>query len=410
MGKYDGYTLVFDIDGTLCPVKSKNEKYEDLIPYCNIVEKIRYYKGEGAKIVLFTSRNMNSYNGNLGLIHKNTAPILMDWLEKWEIPFDEILYGKPWPGHKGFYIDDRTVRPDEFLRYSAEELEEICDDSHLGKSAGGCMDKKLNVIITMAGAGSRFRRAGYHCPKYMIEAKGRTLFEWSLESLRGYTPIVSKYIFVVRSEDGSKGFIAEQCKELGICQYEVLELDHATDGQATTCMYAIGHCNPEEAILVYNIDTYVEPYEMKFEDISGDGHIPCFHAEGEHWSFVKVDESGKAVEVREKKRISDNCTLGAYYFSSAKLYKTIYNEYYLSDFHMEKNEKYIAPMYNYMIEKGYPVTISIVDEKKVHVLGTPDELKEFIALSSSESGNPAVSAAKPHRKNCFPQHLEEGHR
>lgn len=123
------YSFVFDIDGTLCPIKKKEEKYEDLIPYGNIVQKLRYYKENGAKIVLYTSRNMNSYNGNIGLINKNTAKTLLEWLDKWDIPYDEIVYGKVWPGHNGFYVDDRTVRPDEFLNCSVEELVSICEKS-----------------------------------------------------------------------------------------------------------------------------------------------------------------------------------------------------------------------------------------------------------------------------------------
>jgi capsule biosynthesis phosphatase len=126
---YKDYSFVFDIDGTLCPIKGKEERYEDLVPYSNMVDKLRYYKENGAKIVLFTSRNMNSYGGNIGLINKNTAKVLLDWLEKWDIPYDEILYGKPWPGHKGFYVDDRTVRPDEFLTKTVDELNEICISS-----------------------------------------------------------------------------------------------------------------------------------------------------------------------------------------------------------------------------------------------------------------------------------------
>ena len=133
---YSAYSFVFDIDGTLCPIKKKEEKYEDLVPYKEMVEKLRQYKELGAKIVLFTSRNMNSYNGNIGLINKNTARILQDWLDKWEIPYDEIIYGKPWPGHKGFYLDDRTVRPDEFLSKSVEELDRICKQSQCGGSNG----------------------------------------------------------------------------------------------------------------------------------------------------------------------------------------------------------------------------------------------------------------------------------
>lgn len=126
---FEDYTFVFDIDGTLCPIKKKDEKYEDLVPFHNIVEKIKFYKKNGAKIILYTSRNMNSYKGNIGLINKHTAVILHDWLEKWNIPYDEIVYGKVWPGHKGFYVDDRTVRPDEFLKYSVEKLDEICNKS-----------------------------------------------------------------------------------------------------------------------------------------------------------------------------------------------------------------------------------------------------------------------------------------
>lgn len=122
---YEDLTFVFDVDGTLCPVKKEDERYEDLVPYPEMVEKIREYKRGGAKIVILTSRNMNSFNGNIGLINAKTAKILLAWLDKWEIPYDEIVYGKPWPGHHGFYVDDRTVRPSEFLDKSVEELDEI---------------------------------------------------------------------------------------------------------------------------------------------------------------------------------------------------------------------------------------------------------------------------------------------
>ena len=129
MQEDDVLTFVIDIDGTLCPIKKNNEKYEELVPYKNILEKLRYYKKNGAKIILYTSRNMNSYNGNIGIINKNTAKILLAWLDKWDIPYDEIIYGKPWPGHKGFYVDDRTVRPDEFLNYTIDELDNLCKKS-----------------------------------------------------------------------------------------------------------------------------------------------------------------------------------------------------------------------------------------------------------------------------------------
>ncbi|MCR5420509.1 MAG: capsular biosynthesis protein [Lachnospiraceae bacterium] len=125
----DELTFIFDIDGTLCPIKNKEERYEDIVPYPEMVERIREYKDQGARIILYTSRNMNTYKGNIGLINANTAKVILEWLKKWDIPYDEIIYGKPWPGHNGFYVDDRTVRPDEFLEKSVDELKKICDMS-----------------------------------------------------------------------------------------------------------------------------------------------------------------------------------------------------------------------------------------------------------------------------------------
>ncbi len=122
-------TFVMDIDGTICPVKSAQERYEDLVPFARVVERMRYYHDRGARIVLYTSRNMNSYQGNIGLINANTAKVLLRWLDAWDIPYDEIVYGKPWPGKQGFYVDDRAVRPDEFLRHTPEELGRLCADA-----------------------------------------------------------------------------------------------------------------------------------------------------------------------------------------------------------------------------------------------------------------------------------------
>ncbi|WP_455631049.1 hypothetical protein [Megamonas sp.] len=131
MAEFDGITLVVDIDGTICSIKKKEERYEDLVPHKEILEKLNFYKNNGAKIVLYTSRNMNSYKGNIGLINANTAKVLLKWLEKWNIPYDEIVYGKVWPGHRGWYIDDRAIRPREFLKYNEDELDAICNKDRL---------------------------------------------------------------------------------------------------------------------------------------------------------------------------------------------------------------------------------------------------------------------------------------
>lgn len=235
----------------------------------------------------------------------------------------------------------------------------------------------MTIVITMAGLGSRFKKAGYEMPKYMIEAHGKTLFDWSMESLKGYEKEDTEYIFIVRKEDEAEKFILSHCERAGITNTKVIEIDKLTDGQATTAMLAAPYWKKQSELMIYNIDTYVESYELKSEDIAGDGYIPCFHAGGDHWSFVKLDEDGNAVEVREKVRISDNCTLGAYYFKTCELYEKLYQEYYSTEEKLEKGEKYVAPLYNYMIEKGMEVRISIIDYGKVHVLGTPEELEIF---------------------------------
>ena len=100
----------------------------------------------------------------------------------------------------------------------------------------------MTIIITMAGLGSRFKKAGYNCPKYMIEAKGKTLFDWSMDSLLDYNRYVNKYVFVVRKEDNARKFIQEHCLKYGISNVEIVEIDYMTDGQATTCMLAIAYC------------------------------------------------------------------------------------------------------------------------------------------------------------------------
>lgn len=118
-------TLVVDIDGTLCDIKTPKQSYAELAPKAAIIDKLRKYQANGYRILLFTSRNMKTYNNNLGLINKHTAPVLLEWLAKWDVPYDEILFGKPWPRNKGFYIDDRAVRPDEFLRMSEAEIQQL---------------------------------------------------------------------------------------------------------------------------------------------------------------------------------------------------------------------------------------------------------------------------------------------
>lgn len=121
--------LVVDIDGTLCDIKASGQSYADLVPRPGMLDRLREYQARGYTICLFTARNMRTHSQNLGLINKHTAPVLLEWLAKWDVPYDELLFGKPWPRKKGFYIDDRAVRPDEFLRMSEEEIHQMLGQS-----------------------------------------------------------------------------------------------------------------------------------------------------------------------------------------------------------------------------------------------------------------------------------------
>lgn len=236
----------------------------------------------------------------------------------------------------------------------------------------------MTIVITMAGLGNRFRQAGYSVPKYQIKAKGKPLFDWSMISLSGYLDGTERFIFITRKEDKAEDFIQERCQVLNINDYKVIELDHLTDGQATTAMLAAPYWNRGDALLIYNIDTYVEPGVMNASQLKGDGFIPCFAGQGDHWSFVRLNSVGEAVEVREKVRISEHCTLGAYYFKTCDLYEQLYHKYYVEQTNDSGGEKYVAPLYNHLIAQGGKVYISEVDPARVHVLGTPEELQAFL--------------------------------
>jgi capsule biosynthesis phosphatase len=114
--------LVVDIDGTLCEIKRSGQSYADVAPVPAVVDRLARYRREGFRVALYTSRNMRTYDGNIGEITAKTLPLLVQWLARHGVEYDELHVGKPWPGVGGFYVDDRTVRPDEFVSLSYEEI------------------------------------------------------------------------------------------------------------------------------------------------------------------------------------------------------------------------------------------------------------------------------------------------
>ena len=118
--------LIVDLDGTLTQGDSKD--YSAVSPRLDVIAKLREYQAQGFDIVISTARNMRTFEGNVGKINIHTLPVITAWLDKHQVPYDEILVGKPWCGHEGFYIDDRAIRPSEFAKLSREQIEELLAD------------------------------------------------------------------------------------------------------------------------------------------------------------------------------------------------------------------------------------------------------------------------------------------
>tara|TARA_R110002020_G_scaffold177766_3_gene370510 strand:+ start:2308 stop:2682 length:375 start_codon:yes stop_codon:yes gene_type:complete len=115
--------LIMDLDNTI--TSTVNGDYSNSKPIEGIIEKIRVYKEEGFEIVISSSRNMRTYEGNVGKININTIPIIIEWLNKYNVPYDELYVGKPWCGFDGFYVDDKAIRPDEFTSLTYSEIREL---------------------------------------------------------------------------------------------------------------------------------------------------------------------------------------------------------------------------------------------------------------------------------------------
>ncbi|MBZ7941152.1 MULTISPECIES: HAD hydrolase family protein [Campylobacter] len=117
-------TIIIDLDGTLT-IDDDKVDYCDKNPNLALIETIREYKKMGFKITIFTSRNMRTFNNDIEKIKTHTLPIITSWLDKHKIPYDDIIVGKPWCGFDGFYVDDKAIRPSEFINLKYEEIKEL---------------------------------------------------------------------------------------------------------------------------------------------------------------------------------------------------------------------------------------------------------------------------------------------
>ncbi len=231
----------------------------------------------------------------------------------------------------------------------------------------------MQIIITMAGESSRFYKEGFTKPKYELLLQKQTMFAWSLRSLKAW---FSDYPFYFIAKKGASTFIQEQCAELGIVNHHIIELASSTRGQAETVLACQPIINSNEALLIYNIDTYVNENTLSPSLIQShyNGWIPAFPASGTHWSFIALNAEQQVLAIKEKERISSWGTIGLYYFSSFDLFLQAYQ------YQQEKNshgEAYIAPLYDYLLHQNKPVYGYILPASAIVPLGTPAEALLF---------------------------------
>ncbi|RXJ68989.1 hypothetical protein CRV08_06040 [Halarcobacter ebronensis] len=236
----------------------------------------------------------------------------------------------------------------------------------------------MTFIFPMAGHGSRFVKQGFKIPKYMIEVKGKTLFEYSIESLP--LEIADKIIFICLKEHEAfnvSQFIKNRVNHPNI---EIIALNSVTRGQAETVLFSKNHVDMNDEIVIYNIDTSFNSKKLKEllldDNLKKDGVLGAFvdRSDDNKWSFAKLDQKGKVICTTEKEKISDYALTGLYHFSKAEDFFITANKW-IEEGKTIKNEFYIAPMYNDLIAQGKEYVIDIADT--FTPLGTPEEVKEF---------------------------------
>lgn len=233
---------------------------------------------------------------------------------------------------------------------------------------------KMKVLIPMAGAGSRFEKAGYTFPKPLIEVKGKPMIQTVVENLN----IDAEFVFVVQKEHYEK-YHLKSLLELISPGCKIVQVDGLTEGAACTALMAKEFIDNDEPLLFSNSDQFLEwdsnefMYSMMADEI--DGGILTFTATHPKWSFAKLGEDGFVTEVAEKNPISNIATAGIYYWAKGSDFVK-YAEQMIERNIRVNNEFYVCPVYNQAIEDGKKVRIFPV--KRMWGIGTPEDLNYFL--------------------------------
>lgn len=232
----------------------------------------------------------------------------------------------------------------------------------------------FNVLIPMAGAGSRFSLAGYTFPKPLIEVNNKPMVQVVIENLN----IKAKFIYIVQKEHYEK-YNLKYLLNLITPNCEIVQVNGVTEGAACTTLLAKEYINNNKHLLIANSDQFIEwdsnsfYYSMINNNL--DGGIITFNATHPKWSFAKVDDNGFIIEVAEKKPISNTATVGIYYWSKGCDYVK-YAEQMINKNIRVNNEFYIAPVYNEAILDGLKIKQYSIN--KMWGLGTPEDLKNYL--------------------------------
>lgn len=236
----------------------------------------------------------------------------------------------------------------------------------------------MNFLITMAGEGRRFREAGYTEPKMLIEAKGKTLLEWSVDSLPLH--LCSRLIFV--GQQSHEEAFQLSGKIISIYGNSVNSLhfkfiDKLTRGQAETAFLAKHLIDPSQPLLIFNIDTQFasSSLEKNLKRKNIDGVLGAFYSTEPRFSFAALNDDSFVTKTAEKVVISSNALTGLYHFTNPQDFFEAVESAFIKN-ETTKGEFYIAPLYNYLIGKGRRLIVDMADE--VNILGTPEELHLFL--------------------------------
>ena len=233
---------------------------------------------------------------------------------------------------------------------------------------------KMNVLIPMAGAGSRFVSAGYTFPKPLIEVDGKPMIQVVVENLN----IEANYTFIVQKEHYEK-YSLQYLLNLIAPNCNIVQVDGLTEGAACTTLLAKEFINNNAPLVMANSDQFVEwnsnecLYAFNADGI--DGGIVSFKATHPKWSYAKVGDDGFVSEVAEKKPISDNATVGIYFWKKGSDYVK-YAEQMIEKNIRTNNEFYVCPVFNEAIQDGKKVRIK--DIERMWGIGTPEDLNYFL--------------------------------